>query len=1766
MSDLRSDDAIAVIGLACRLPGARNAGEFWRNLTEGADSVRFLSDAQLQSAGVAQQRLDDPDYVRACAEPDDLAGFDADLFGFTPRDATHTDPQIRIFLEVVHAAMENAGYDPYQVPGVTAVYGSMGGARFAQIYLDQEDHAMTAGRMSLSVLNMPDYLSTLISYKFGFQGPSMTVYSACSSSLVATHLAAQALRAGECDVAVAGGTDVVYPIGQGYVWSEGGPISRDGRCRPFDVSAGGTIFSSGAGAVILRRLDDALEAGDEIRAVILGSAVNNDGSTKVGFTAPGVSGQAAVIQEAMMMAGLSPADISYVEAHSTGTPLGDPVELAGLTRAYAALGPRPAGAERIPVSSVKGNVGHLGHAAGIASLIKLVLCLENEQRVGTANFTEPNPQLQLETSPFTVTTGNLPWPRSDRPRAAGVSALGFGGTNAHMVLTEGPPRQRTPADGRPQVLVFSGRTAQAADDYRRELAGFLAQAGDPIADVAGTLQLGRTHHRIRCAVVAQDAATAREALEQDRLIATRGDGGAIAFLFPGQAAQQPAMARGLYPAEPAFTEAMDECLALFAGQGVDLADAWRDADADAMTDTLLAQPLLFSVEYALARMWRAFGVEPAFVLGHSIGELAAATVAGIFDLPSAVLLVTARAAAMGDTPPGGMLGVAVPADTLNGLLPAGVSVAVTNGPRQTVVSGSPEALAAAADVLAANKISFRGLPVGKAFHSPLMSSALPRFQEAFGRVQMDEPHVTMISAATGQILSAAEAKDPAFWAAQICGPVRFDRALATLVHTGAGLLVEAGPGHTLSQLARSQAAGTISVPTLPREAGNDARDLRALLSAAATVWAEGHTLDWLAVRGGRSTRRVPVPGYQYQRVHYWPAAPGDRGQARAAGQAGTAGQASPDTRQPVPLAGTGPFSVRSWTERARPPRTPQSGVALAVLPEGDPALPTTLALQQAGYRVVIARVGDGYRSEGGDLRIRPDSEQGVTRLLADLATRGSTPALIVHALATAPGKLDSPRDVDLRLEQTFHSLHVLAKHALRCGARLTVLTACGADITGAEPLDPFAAMLTGAVASLAAETSELDCRLIDVGPAPDPRELGAELATTEQDLVVALRGPGRWIPVERPWTAADPGALPLRRGGLYLLTGGLGGLGMVVARALAGTGLQPTLVLAGRHGAPAGGLTPEIAALETLGAQVRIETCDIADRRAVRRLADTLRAHVGPVNGIVHLAGVAGDGMLVVRDKADTDAVLRPKVHGSLVLGEVFGPDRSLDFYLAFSSRAALSGLVGGGDYAAANAFLDAHTRLLARGGLRAQSVNWPAWSTVGMAATQQAGPGNGALTWAWPADPAADPILDEHRTSGVPLMPGAAVIDAAMRAYRELVDPADAMVRFDDIVFRRPMVAPRRREAQITLYRDEPGWRFEYWSAADDGLSRTVHATGRIGPLPQATAVEPLADVRGRLTEPVPELPAPAVRLFALGPRWSDITETETTLADPAGTAERLSELVLPDAYAEEAAGFPLYPPLLDRATSASRSRALDGAYVPFHYGSLEVYGRLPAHCFSHIRPQPAGPGLIIADVTVYGADGQPLAVISGYTMRRLAGAELPEAAAATAGAATGGAARRTGGIDPDEGARLFLSLLKQGHPPNVAVRPYAEGRYLPLHEADGPATAPPGVAGAEPREPAAAPPQAAAAPPQVAAPPLTAAAGSPPSERLAALWAEVLGITAIRPSDDFFELGGNSLVAVELITRIRDTFGVAVSIVTLFEHTRLDALARALTELGGQ
>jgi len=911
--------------MAGRFPGAADVEELWANLRDGVESIRTFSAEEAAAAGVPEERLDDPRWVRAGGVLEEPGRFDAALFGISPREAEVMDPQHRLLLETAWAALEDAGHGagatgPSGAPaevGRVGVYAGAGGPAYLLDHvhprLGGTDDFATAYAISLG--NDKDFLATRLSYRLDLTGPSLAVGTACSTSLVAVCLAASALATGDCDMALAGGVTLRLPQERGYPFQEDGILSPDGHCRPFDEAARGTVPGSGVGMVVLKRLEDALADGDTVRAVIRGWATNNDGGGKAGYTAPRVEGQEEVIREALALAGVDPATVGYVEAHGTATPLGDPIEVEALRRAFAAEGGgRGDGHTDGPtlLGSLKGNLGHLDAAAGVAGLIKASLAVERGVIPPSLHFETANPRLgleregqgakpdaELDSEPgsggprFAVAAEAREWRPAGHPRRAGVSSFGIGGSNAHVVLEAPPPvAARPPAPG-PHLLVLSAATGEALTAASQRLASHLeAHPDSDLDDAAHTLRRGRRALGHRRAVVAADVGEAVARLRQGAGTPAGARPGVV-FLFPGQGAQHPGMGAGLYAREPVFRRAIDRCVEILAPiyrghPGLELAWALPPSPAPAaaaeaelaanrLSHTALAQPAVFTVSWALAELWASWGVVPEAMLGHSIGEYVAACRAGVFRLEDALAVVAARGLLMADLPRGAMLAAPLAADELAARLPEidpRLTVAADNAPGASVASGPTRAVEELARRLAADGVETRPLHTSHAFHSELVEAALEPFRQRVAEVELAPPRVPFLSNVTGTWITAAEATDPAYWSRHLRAAVAFRPAVEELLSAPERVFLEVGPGRSLSQLVRRHPAarGRLAVASAPHPkelaVGGEAVEAETLLAAAGELFTAGLPAPEAAF-GERQRRRVPLPAYPFGGERHW---------------------------------------------------------------------------------------------------------------------------------------------------------------------------------------------------------------------------------------------------------------------------------------------------------------------------------------------------------------------------------------------------------------------------------------------------------------------------------------------------------------------------------------------------------------------------------------------------------------------------------------------------------------------------------------------------------------------------------------------------------------------------------------------------------------------------------------------------------------------------------------------------------------------------------
>jgi phthiocerol/phenolphthiocerol synthesis type-I polyketide synthase E len=950
-------DGIAIIGMAGRFPQAPNLQRFWENLCQGIESTSFFSEEELEQAGISRELLRHPNYVRARGVLEDADLFDAGFFGYSPREAELTDPQIRLFLECAWEVLESAGWNPEKFSGMIGVYAGMS---FSSYIWQLAGEATDADSVSAFRILMggaeKDHLATTISYRLNLRGPSLNIQTACSTSLVAVHAAARAVMTYECDMAIAGGSSVSVPQRIGYMYEPGGIASADGHCRSFDAEASGSVSGDGVGVVLLKRLEDAIAAGDTVYAVIKGSAINNDGRRKVGFTAPAVEGQAEVIALALAAAEAECESIGYIEAHGSATPMGDPIEIAALNQVYGQAGLKPAS---IAVGSVKSNFGHLNAAAGVAGLMKTILAVRHGSIPASLNFRQPNPAIPFGRGPFRVNHTLSAWPESNKPRRAGVSSFGIGGTNVHMILEEAP--ETKPSDpAKPwQIITISARSREALERATDQLATHLLEHPEQnFADIAFTLQEGRKAFEHRRMAVCRDAAAAASLLQSrapsqvfTSVSASRRR--PVAFLLPGLGDQYLDMGRGLYESEPEFARHVDNCSDLLQPLlGVDLRKTmypdprmrqqnevrteermnFRNLVQRAREDnspmlqeihrTLWAQPALFVIEYALAKLWMSWGIVPESMMGYSIGEYVAACLAGVISLEDSLRLLAVRAQRIEALAPGAMLAIAASEAEVLPLLTPEISMAGINGKSLCVVAGAPEAIDALQQRLVREgELVCRRLLATHAFHSPLMAPVAEELTRLARSIRLSPPRIPYISNVTGKPITDAEATDATYWARHLTQPVQFAAGLQHMCSPTAPVFLEVGPGQMLTSLAEQYLAGRgladrVALASLPH--ASDAQPDRAfILSTLGNLWLAGIEPDWAGVHRDERRSRVQLPTYPFERQRYWltprrrPQQQREAGPVKAATAAASIGQEIVSSQQNIKLESNGVENSRS---------------------------------------------------------------------------------------------------------------------------------------------------------------------------------------------------------------------------------------------------------------------------------------------------------------------------------------------------------------------------------------------------------------------------------------------------------------------------------------------------------------------------------------------------------------------------------------------------------------------------------------------------------------------------------------------------------------------------------------------------------------------------------------------------------------------------------------------------------------------------------------
>ncbi len=1825
------NDSIAIIGMSCRFPGASNVDEFWQLLIEGKEGISDISEEQALKSGVDPALLEDPKYVRRFGILKTAELFDAEFFGYRPREAEMMDPQQRVFLEICHEGLEDAKLDPQRFKGSIGVFGGVGMNTYGCSQIDTGAPDRLSDNYQAMIGNDKDFLATRVAYRLNLSGPAISVQTACSTSLVAVHLACESLKKGETDVALAGGASIRFPQDIGYVYEEGMILSPDGRCRAFDEKAQGTVGGSGAGIVVLKRLSKAREDGDRIYAVIKGSAVNNDGALKVGYTAPSPEGQSKAISAALFASGVDPDSIGYIEAHGTGTSLGDPIEILALEKSY---GRSRAGGSSCAIGSVKTNIGHLDTAAGIAGLIKAALTVNHGKIPESLWFEKANPKLKLGETSFYVNSQLSAWDDVNGPRRAGVSSFGIGGTNAHLILEQADESSLVTGEKEPELqratlLCVSAKTSAALRRQCQNLYDHLQKDEEmDLGDLAFTLNLGRSEYAYRTSFVCADR---EEALEQFRVGASANSAdssdksGKVVFMFSGQGSQYRDMGRTLYEDAPLFREIVDQCFdAIEADLGVDpreivfpKAEA-SPRSADLLSQTRFAQPILFVIEYALARYWQSLGVRPSAMIGHSVGEYVCACLSDVLSESDALSLICARGRLMQSMPTGSMLAISESPEVVTEFAAGmGLDLAAVNSARSSVISGDSNAIEQAKRELDSKDILYRDLHTSHAFHSRMMDGMLAEFEEMVSAVAFKSPKIPYISNLTGDWIADRQLKNTAYWRDHLRSTVRFADGIETLLESKPTVLLEVGPGLALRTFAAHQSLGSpVTIETSLPHPKESIDSHSFFLNSLGRLWEKGVNVDWQAFHADLSSKKIGLPFYPFERKRFRL----EDADSRSFMERGAS------RRQPISRWMYAPVWQRSVRVACRQRGQYKRGLVFVFSDESGFLEDIADKLSRTGKRIIKFTAGKEYRESKNGFRIRPDDLEDYNRAFhsigdvakeeleqvlhgwnisacENMAKDEKLPFYSLLCLSQAIGNLGSTRSIEIR---------VFANRTYR--------------VIGDEQIDPMKSLIAGPIRVTPQEFDLISCQSVDMLiPTKGSAAWGSlvddvcrELESPIKDKEIAFRGGSRWTQsfqvLEDDFSSDKMNTFNsslIKDEGVYWIVGGLGGMGYVFARHIAerrGT----KLLITGRLDLPSsdewktlshkpskeGLASGKLLALKEACADVLYVRADITDVQSLMNARDLAIDSFGTVNGVVHAAGVPGGGLILGKRRDSAQMTLNPKVRGTLALDECL-KELPLDFLLLCSSVTSENGGIGQVDYCSANAFLDAYAQRQAK---RADerlvtSVQWDAWSESGMAARTIRSPklpegsisvhplvgrpiyaSDKTTVFTSQLQASEDWVLNEHWILGQATVPGTTYLEMARAAVAHAL--GDKVFLFSEVYFMSPLSCDRNETTEVRTVLQRIGDKFAFtvlsrtdaietgfWkqhltldiSALRKGTSRS---TIDLESLKQRCSFKVLHDARqlAAIGHIVPHEDGKThSNTVEFGPRWNTLS------AAWLGEGEGLARLELGIDYIEDLYTFPLHPALLDCSTAFLRLVRQEGVFLPLSYERIAVYGDLSPIIYSHaveVQHERSEKGTASFDVWIYDEAGTLLVEITRFTLR-----EIDEESLASS-------------VE-----RTILTSLHIDSSGNSATELQKEIAKKGIKDAEGVVmmnrilnAANPQVLvsthdyqwrkrqfdelrlGNELTVGAARKSQSRHARPDLKTPYVA------PSKKtelgIAELWESLLGIEGIGALDDVFELGSDSLLLVQFHKELVKRFQTNVSVVDLYKYTTVRDLAKRLDQ----
>lgn len=1354
--DLIGEKDIAVIGMSGRFPMSEDLEEFWKNLKNGIECVTHFTDEDLIASGIDPSLLSDNHYIKAAPVLKDVDKFDAAFFGYSPKEAEIMDPQQRIFLELSWQALEDAGYVPSTYDGLIGVYGSIAWNTYLLSNLCSNRELFRPGNdFQVFTANDKDFMTTRVAYKLNLKGPSMIIQTACSSSLVGIHMAVLSLLNYECDMALAGGCTVKVPQNAGYYYQEGLLGSPDGHCRAFDEKAQGTIFGSGAGIVVLKRLSEAIEDGDNIYAVIKGSAINNDGSIKVSYTAPSVDGQAEVIAEAQAVAGIDPESVSYIEAHGTGTSLGDPIEVAALSKVFSESTSRRGFCS---IGSVKSNIGHLDSASGVAGFIKTVLALKHKELPPSINYEKPNPKIDFDNSPFFVNSSLKKWISTEGPRRAGVSSFGVGGTNAHVILEETPEFESTVDISKEQLLVLSAKTPEALDKATANLTEYLKNNPDTsLADVAYTLKVGRTvfrHRRIVTCSDFKDAVSALEAVDPSKVF-TAADSleprqRPVIFMFTGQGSQYVNMSLQLYRQEPVFRENIDKCCSILKPYlGLDLREVIFPSDSNAedmavkLAQTSLTQPALFAVEYSMARLLMDWGIEPKAMIGHSIGEYTAATVAGVFRLEDALLLVAKRGQLMQQQPSGSMMAVSLHVKDIEKYVRKDISLAAVNSPELCVLSGPNEAMAVLEKELSAKGIHCTRLHTSHAFHSSMMEPILDNFRACFRGIELHAPEIPYISNLTGTWIKETEATSPDYWASHLRSAVLFSAGVRELCRQEDKILVEVGPGQTLSTLAKQHidVESKIAIVNSIRHPKDNRSDMSTVLGALGKLWLAGLDINWSRMYKNEERCRVSLPAYPFDRQRYW-IEPGLQNYAQNEKCKGVEKINNVEEWLYVP-SWKSSVVIDKFTKLFDKNKT---GRWLIFADEYGLGARITDILKTSGCEVITVAAGEEFKEISKDtFRINLQSSEDYKALISTLKSKKELPEEILHLWSINESCKAGQEEYTFFEEaqnKGFYSMlylvQALDKLEISESVKISAVSNDSFNIGDSSTYCPDRYTLAELCKIISQEFANISCRFIDIEVVPPQYEelakkLIGEISCVDEKNEVSYSRNKRWVRGFEQIRAEEIRVLEsVKENGVYIITGGTNNIGFEFVKYISKRTSGKIIILEElpfpheseweqwleihTSDDSVSQRIRELKILKQGGPDIRIVTADFTNKDKIMEFVSEVK-RFGSINGVIHAAEVAENeifSLISETDKMKCEKHFKYKVKALYLLDNALKGSNP-DFAIAVSSIATIMGGLGYAAYAASNAFMDAYaSKNTGDSNIHWTSINLDAWKVTG--------------------------------------------------------------------------------------------------------------------------------------------------------------------------------------------------------------------------------------------------------------------------------------------------------------------------------------------------------------------------------------------------------------------------------------------------------------------